>query len=148
MKKSIMLFSVLASLSFPAMAEDASWPREPVPGADNNGGVSATTKAATPVASSYEGWRALFPVGADAGGQHPSTPEELANWAKVNKAHREALVARLHAEGRCNAEFLPTEFAAFCWSNAKTGGDPNPLGGGVGSSVGGGESASSGSDAK
>lgn len=132
MKKSIMLFSVFAFLSSGAMAEDAYGPREPIPGADNNGGVSATVKATAPVATSYEGWRALFPVTHDGGGQHPSTPAELAAWAKVNKAHREALVARLHAEGRCNAEFLPTEFAAYCWKN-----DPHQPAGGLGGSQGG-----------
>lgn len=144
MKKRILLFSVLASLSTSAMADDAYWPRNPVPGADNNGGARAVAPAAKPSSTSYQAWRDLFPIAHDA---QPGrlTAEELKAQLQANKAHRQALVARLHAEGRCNAPILPVEFAAVCWGENGAN-SASQTSGPIGASIGGSDGGSNGGE--
>ncbi len=74
-----------------------------------------------------------------------TTQAELDSQLITNAEARRVTYERLRSEGGCNADVLPVEFAAYCWSNAVSGSRDIPNGGPVGHSIGGSESASDGS---
>lgn len=137
MKKSIMLFSVLASLSLPAAA-DESWPRNPIPGADNNGGFAASASAA----ATFDPWKDAFipyggsaaATGADKGGQHPLTAAELSAQQAINRGYQHETRQAIIAAGGCNSDSLPVWVHQACHYNpfgkATEGGGDGGSGGG------------------
>jgi hypothetical protein len=63
------------------------------------------------------------------------TPAPVANVNREAEEHAHRTYERVLADGGCNADFIPTEIAAYCWNNAITR-DANPNGP-VGHSAGG-----------
>ncbi len=129
MKKFLPASLFVLALAAPALADDAYWPGEPRPGADNNGNARAVFAGQ---AVTYDPWNSDFvPFGAsaaataaDTGGQHPLTADELNRQLAVNRAYHQALRSRLIAEGGVHAPVLPLWAAEGTAFNQRAFGSP------------------------
>jgi len=110
MKKTLAASILVLTFAFPALADD-SWPRNPIPGADNNGGARAIKAPA----AAYNAWSDDFvPFGssaaatsADKGGQHPTSQAELDAAYRAHMAYWRATNAALITPAGTLAPVLP-----------------------------------------
>jgi hypothetical protein len=96
--------------------------------------VLATVLAAAP-ALSAEGEK--FSPSAAVVLSEGTTQAEVDAQVRANVAAGKASYDAIARAGGCNADFLPTAVAAYCWRSTDGATDANPTGGPVGASSGG-----------
>jgi hypothetical protein len=82
----------------------------------------------------------VFTTGDSYGPRQPSPYTEgssLTEQQQRNEQAERATYDRLVEAGGCNADFIPVEYAAYCWRGVNGSNSPNPTGGPVGASQGG-----------
>jgi hypothetical protein len=149
MKKSIMLFSVLASLSLPAAVAvkaetGAAWPRYPY--AYDGGFPAERGTIYKAPAATFDPWKDEFipyggsaaATGSDKGGQHALTAAELSAQLAINRGYQHETRQAIIAAGGCKSDSLPVWVHQACHYNpfgkaTEGGGDGGSGGGNSGS---------------